>query len=34
VLGSDVLRAFESYTLDLRAMRLELEAPVQAAPVR
>jgi len=32
VLGSDVLRAFESYTLDLRAMRLELGAPVQAAP--
>jgi hypothetical protein len=31
VLGSDVLRAFESYTLDLRAMRLELGAPVQAA---
>jgi predicted aspartyl protease len=27
VLGSDVLRAFESYTLDLRAMRLELGAP-------
>jgi predicted aspartyl protease len=33
VLGSDVLRAFESYTLDLRAMRLELGAPV-AAPAR
>lgn len=34
VLGSDVLRAFESYTLDFRAMRLELGAPVQAtAPV-
>ncbi|HEV7658923.1 MAG TPA: retropepsin-like aspartic protease [Allosphingosinicella sp.] len=31
VLGSDVLRAFESYTLDLHAMRLELGAPVQAA---
>lgn len=32
VLGSDVLRAFESYALDFGAMRLELGAPVQAAP--
>jgi hypothetical protein len=31
VLGSDVLRAFESYTLDFHAMRLDLGAPVQAA---
>jgi predicted aspartyl protease len=31
VLGSDVLARFESYTLDFRAMRLELGAPVQAA---
>ncbi|MEA3011508.1 MAG: hypothetical protein QOD42_53 [Sphingomonadales bacterium] len=31
VLGSDVLRAFESYTLDFHAMRLELGAPVAAA---
>jgi hypothetical protein len=31
VLGSDVLRAFESYTLDLRVMRLELGTPVAAA---
>jgi len=28
VLGSDVLRAFESYTLDLRTMRFDLGAPV------
>jgi predicted aspartyl protease len=32
VLGSDVLTRFESYMLDFRAMRLELGAPVQAAP--
>lgn len=30
-LGSDVLRRFESYTLDFRAMRLSLGAPVAAA---
>ncbi|HYD13746.1 MAG TPA: pepsin/retropepsin-like aspartic protease family protein [Allosphingosinicella sp.] len=29
-LGSDVLRRFESYTLDFRAMRLRLGAPVEA----
>lgn len=31
VLGSDVLRRFESYTLDFRAMRLSLGAPVAAS---
>ena len=31
VLGSDVLARFESYTLDFRAMRLELGAPAAAA---
>jgi len=31
VLGSDVLGRFESYTLDFRAMRLELGGPVAAA---
>ena len=30
-LGSDLLRRFESYTLDFRAMRLSLGAPVGAA---
>jgi predicted aspartyl protease len=30
-LGSDVLRAFESYTIDFGAMRLELGAPLQTA---
>ena len=30
-LGSDVLRRFESYTLDFRAMRLSFGAPVTAA---
>lgn len=30
VLGSDVLRRFESYTLDFRTMRLSLGAPVAA----
>lgn len=32
VLGSDVLKRFESYTLDFRTMRLSLGAPVTAAP--
>lgn len=32
VLGSDVLRRFESYTLDFRAMRLSLGAPVAGHP--
>lgn len=31
-LGSNLLRAFESYTLDFNAMRLELGEPVRAAP--
>ncbi|HYJ52549.1 MAG TPA: retropepsin-like aspartic protease [Allosphingosinicella sp.] len=31
VLGSNALRAFESYTLDFRAMRLELGEPVRSA---
>ena len=31
-LGSNVLRTFQSYTLDLGAMRLELGEPVAAAP--
>ena len=31
-LGQDVLRRFDSYTLDFRAMRLSLGAPVAAAP--
>jgi len=31
-LGSNFLRAFESYTLDFNAMRLELGEPVRAAP--
>ena len=30
-LGQDVLRRFDSYTLDFRAMRLSLGAPVAAA---
>jgi hypothetical protein len=29
-LGSDALRAFESYTLDFNAMRLELGPPIPA----
>lgn len=32
VLGADVLRRFESYTLDFEAMRMSLGTPVQAAP--
>lgn len=32
VLGSDVLRRFESYTLDFRTMRLSLGAPMAVAP--
>jgi hypothetical protein len=31
VLGSDVLGLFSSYTIDLRAMRLELGEPRSAA---
>ncbi len=31
-LGADVLRRFESYTLDFRTMRLSLGAPVAATP--
>jgi predicted aspartyl protease len=31
-LGSNLLRRFDSYTLDLRAMRLELGEPVRPAP--
>lgn len=32
VLGGDVLNAFDSWTLDFRAMRLELGAPIAAVP--